>query len=235
MRRRIDIVHEYQEPIRIYLGRDKEGRRKFMRYVHKDPDPLGIRRLDTVCDQETAVMKYLYPFCSALSDIPDAVVDEAIETIKRTRVHGKVIVAGNGGSSAIASHLAGDLMKGTSKERNLASGIPAICLSDNIPLVTAWSNDDYYGSAFVCTLRNLINNNDVLVLISSSGNSENLIYCAELANSFPLVATIGILGGDGGKLKDVVDIPIVTPGTSVEMAECVASFLCHVIAMEVKK
>jgi len=101
-----------------------------------------------------------------------------------------LFVCGNGGSSATASHLAQDFQK--------MCGIKTVCLTDNTPLVTAWSNDDDYSSIFVNQLSTMSKPNDVLMVLSGSGNSKNIIRAVlwALQNEVSVIALIGISGGE---------------------------------------
>src|SRR5437870_9798276 len=114
----------------------------------------------------------------------------------------RIFVMGNGGSAATASHFALDLAKNT-----IMPGAPrlkAISLTDHVPLITAWSNDTHYEHIFAEQLANLIEPGDVVIGISASGNSPNVINAMKLAKSFR-ASTIGLLGAKGGKIKDMVD------------------------------
>ncbi len=118
---------------------------------------------------------------------------------------GKLFLAGNGGSAAVASHATTDLAK-LEKEKKY---INAISLNENVSLITALSNDDGYQNYLVEILKNYnLKSNDSLIIISSSGNSENLINLVNYANEKNL-KTFGLLGFDGGKLSNVVEIPII--------------------------
>src|ERR1700694_4246482 len=117
----------------------------------------------------------------------------------------RIFVVGNGGSAATASHFALDLAKNT-----IMPGAPrlkAISLTDHVPLITAWSNDTAYEHIFSEQLANLIEPGDVVLGISASGNSLNVINAIHLAHR-SRAATIGLLGATGGKLKSIVDVAV---------------------------
>ena len=125
----------------------------------------------------------------------------AIETAER---NGKqVFVMGNGGSAATASHIATDWSK--TAERTGKTLIRCMSLNDNLPFMTAIANDLGYDAVFVRQLENLLNAGDVVVIISGSGNSPNVIKAAEYAKSKGAV-TVGMTGFTGGKLRKLVDI-----------------------------
>jgi D-sedoheptulose 7-phosphate isomerase len=137
-----------------------------------------------------------------------------------------VFIVGNGGSAATASHFACDLAKGT-----ITSGRPrfrATALTDNVPVMTAWSNDNAYEDVFVEQLRNLIRRGDVVVAISGSGNSENVLRAVELANQVGGI-TVGLSGFSGGELSKVVDVPVVVPSDCMAQIEDVHLTLCHLV------
>lgn len=110
-----------------------------------------------------------------------------------------VFVAGNGGSAATASHWAVDLMHGTFAPGALP--LRTISLVDNVPGLTAIANDRSYGEVFTAQLEKLLQPGDVLVVISASGSSPNVVGAVEYANAHG-ATTLGVLGFDGGRLKE---------------------------------
>jgi len=135
-----------------------------------------------------------------------------------------VFVVGNGGSASTASHFACDLAKGT-----LTSDRPrfrVMALTDNVALMTAWSNDVSYEDVFAEQLRSVIRRGDVVVAISGSGNSENVLRAVELASQAGGI-TVGLSGFSGGKLSTLVDVPVVVPCDCMEQIEDVHLTLCH--------
>jgi len=131
----------------------------------------------------------------------------------------KIFVAGNGGSAALAIHYVCDLSKGANKDwDNSTSRYKAICLSDNVGYITAIANDNGYDEIFKQQLVNLASKNDILMLISSSGNSPNIIKAAEYAKKSGIVV-IGITGFDGGELKKICDYSAHVSFESYEVCE----------------
>jgi len=133
---------------------------------------------------------------------------------------------GNGGSAATASHFACDLAKGT-----ITPGRPRFrvtALTDNVPLMTAWSNDVSYDDVFADQLSGLIRRADVVVAISGSGNSANILRAVEVALRMGGI-TIGLSGFDGGQLSTMVDVPVVVPCDCMEQIEDVHVVLCHLM------
>jgi len=150
--------------------------------------------------------------------------EEILKVIKDSiKNNQKIFVAGNGGSAALAIHYACDLSKGANPdwEKN-TNRYKAICLLDNIGYVTAISNDMGYDEIFKQQLINLSSKNDILILISSSGNSPNIIKAAEYAKETRLIL-IGITGFDGGKLKKMCDYSAHVKFNSYEVCEDIHS------------
>lgn len=150
--------------------------------------------------------RYLEEFRALLDRIDPASLSRVADHLRSARDRGATIyVAGNGGSAATATHLVNDLGKATKR-----SGCPPLrvmCLSDNVSWLTALANDEGYERVFAGQLENFARPGDVLIVISCSGSSENLVEAVECAQERE-VRTIGILGFDGGVLKDRVDEPV---------------------------
>lgn len=128
-------------------------------------------------------------------------IANAIETAEKD---GKqVFVMGNGGSAATASHLATDWSK--TAERKGKRLLRCLSLNDNVPFMTAIANDLGYDEVFVRQLENLLNRDDVVVIISGSGNSPNVLKAAKFAKKKGAV-TVGMTGFTGGKLRKLTDI-----------------------------
>lgn len=121
-----------------------------------------------------------------------------------------VYVIGNGGSASTASHVAVDLAKTVRGHKGDSKhlGFKVNCLSDNVGLITAWANDTGYERVFSGQLENLGQKGDVLIAISSSGNSNNILQCVKTAKKLKM-KTLGIAGFKGGKLKDMCDLTLV--------------------------
>jgi D-sedoheptulose 7-phosphate isomerase len=159
--------------------------------------------------------------------LPVDSIAKAISRLEEARWKGQaVFTCGNGGSAATAIHLACDLAKGA-----MAPGKPplkALSLCENISLVTAWANDASYEDIFVQRLAPWVEAGDVLIAISGSGNSPNVLNAIALATAAG-ATTIGFAGFAGGKMKDMVDICITVPCDSMEQSEDVHLLLCHVL------
>lgn len=146
--------------------------------------------------------EYLASFAALMERVDFDALERTVERLRVARDSGAMVyIAGNGGSAATATHWTNDLAKATKR-----SGRPAMrvmCLSDNTSWLTALGNDEGYERVFAGQLENFAEAGDVLMVISASGNSPNLLRAVELARSRGLV-TIGLLGFDGGALKEMV-------------------------------
>lgn len=148
----------------------------------------------------------------------------------------KVFIAGNGGSAATASHMACDFQKTTlgKSHDQLPKRIRAIALSDNAPLISAWGNDVSYDLIFAQQLRNLADAGDVLLVITASGNSPNIIAALEAAKEIG-VDTIGFLGFQGGKAKALCDISVIAESSNYGVIEDAHSIFMHMATAELRE
>lgn len=146
--------------------------------------------------------EYLASFAALMERVDFDALERVVERLRVARDNGAMVyIAGNGGSAATATHWTNDLAKATKR-----SGRPAMrvmCLNDNTSSLTALGNDEGYERVFAGQLENFAEAGDVLIVISASGNSPNLLRAVELARSRGLV-TIGLLGFDGGALMEMV-------------------------------
>lgn len=148
------------------------------------------------------------------------VLTEAYETGKQ------VFIMGNGGSAATASHFVCDFNKGVSYGKN--KRFKFICLNDNVATMMAYANDVAYESIFVEPLKNYFNKGDVVIGISGSGNSPNVIKAMEYANENGGI-TIGLSGYDGGKLKKISKYGIHVPIKDMQITEDLHMVLDHLM------
>lgn len=140
---------------------------------------------------------------------------------------GKLLLAGNGGSAGDASHFAAEMIVRLTAERNRQS-LPALALNADSLILTAAANDYGFENIFARQLEGLGRRGDMLIAISTSGNSENLVRAVHTAREMG-VLTVGLLGGTGGKLAGLVDWPIVVPHTSTARIQEEHIFLIHTI------
>lgn len=179
------------------------------------------------------ISEYIKEVSTTLANLPIEVIAEIVEIVDEARIKEKqVFFFGNGGSAATASHFACDFSKGAII--NEKPRIKAICLCDSIPLMTAWANDTAYEHMFAEQLENLVKPGDVVIGISGSGNSPNVLNGIKTARAKG-AKTVGIGGFDGGKLKDLVDIPLVVSNNCMEQVEDVHMLLDHVITTCLRK
>lgn len=140
---------------------------------------------------------------------------------------GKLMLAGNGGSAADASHFAGEMIVRLTAERNRQS-LPALALGADTVIMTAAANDYGYENVFARQVEGLGHKGDMLMVLSTSGNSPNLIKAVQTARERGLL-TAGLLGGKGGKVAPLVDRALVVPHTSTQRIQEEHSFLIHVL------
>jgi D-sedoheptulose 7-phosphate isomerase len=148
----------------------------------------------------------------------------------------RIFLAGNGGSAATASHMACDFQKttlGLSHDR-LQKRIRAISLCDNAPLMSAWGNDSGYDLVFAQQLRTLGEPHDVLLVISASGNSPNILAALEAARELE-IETIGFLGFEGGKAKPLCDIAVIAKSSNFGVIEDAHSIFMHMATAELRE
>lgn len=150
-----------------------------------------------------------------------------VDLLLKARKNGNnIYIMGNGGSASTASHFTCDFNKGLSYKKDIR--FKMICLNDNIATMLAYSNDLGYENVFVEQLKNFLKKDDVVIGISGSGNSENVLKAIEYANSIN-AKTVGITGFNGGKLKNIVDISIHTNINNMQVAEDVHMTICHML------
>jgi D-sedoheptulose 7-phosphate isomerase len=174
---------------------------------------------------------YLTDLKAVLDRLPLAELDKVVAAIEAAHAAGKqIFVIGNGGSAATASHMMNDLNKGTIGYKGDApwKRFKVIALTDNVPLMTAWSNDTNFNTVFAEPLKNLANPGDVLIAISASGNSPNIIAAVETAKQMGLTV-LGFGGFAGGKLAQLADACIVVPSNGYGPVEDVHMILDHII------
>lgn len=144
----------------------------------------------------------------------------------------QIFIIGNGGSASTASHMMNDLCKFTRFEGRRR--IRAIALTDNVPLMTAYSNDQSYDDAFVEPLRTLMREGDTLVAISGSGNSPNVVKAVEFARDNG-ARVIGLCGSPGGKLAALAHIRVIVPANHIGQQEDGHHVVNHAIATALRE
>jgi D-sedoheptulose 7-phosphate isomerase len=167
----------------------------------------------------------------ALRSVKPQEVQATVDLLYRAyETDNTVFVIGNGGSAASASHLAQDLAKGTRRTLAQKRRVRALALTDSAPFLTAYGNDDGYEFVFEQQLRNHARPGDVLVAISGSGNSPNILCAVKWAKRNGLT-TLGITGFDGGKLRRMAQYKLHVPLNDMCTAESIHSVLLHYIVL----
>jgi D-sedoheptulose 7-phosphate isomerase len=142
-----------------------------------------------------------------------------------------IFVIGNGGSASTASHMVNDLSKMTITEGK--KRVRAVALTDNVPYLTAVANDISYSEVFVEQLRNLLQPNDLLIALSGSGNSENVVRAVKYANTVGAF-TIGLCGEPGSRLHRSAGIAVTIPSKNICQQEDGHLILNHAIALALR-
>ena len=175
----------------------------------------------------TFTESYRSDLIQAVNQIDLEKVNQAIEWFKQARAEGRTIfVCGNGGSASTASHFACDIVKGASYNRDARFRIMA--LTDSLPTMTAYSNDVSYECVFCEQLKNFAQPGDLVMAISGSGNSPNVLRAVDYANSLGC-KTIGLTGRDGGKLGPMAKLNIQVPVPHMGRIEDAHMIVCHMI------
>lgn len=166
---------------------------------------------------------------AALPREPLAAITE--ELLEAGRLGRTIFILGNGGSAATASHLACDLAKTA-----ITPGAPrlrAVALTDNVPLLTAWGNDASYEVVFAEQLRTLAQANDLVIAISASGNSPNVIAAVAAAREVG-ARVIGVTGFGGGRLRALSDVCLVVPSSEYGPVEDAHMILVHTVTAAIR-
>jgi D-sedoheptulose 7-phosphate isomerase len=179
-----------------------------------------------------SISSYFSGLEEMLHSISQAHLQQVLSLLEEAYHQGhRLFLMGNGGSAATASHFALDLAKNT-----ITPGAPrlkAISLTDHVPLITAWSNDKAYEDIFEEQLATMLEPGDVVIGISTSGNSLNVINALRLAKQTG-AATVGLLGANGGLIKTLVDAYVLAPGQNIEQEEDAHLILAHLITRHMR-
>jgi D-sedoheptulose 7-phosphate isomerase len=175
--------------------------------------------------------KYIFKYLTELKTAVDVITWESVEGIislilSAYKNKKQIFVFGNGGSGAAASHFTCDLNKGTCFKTK--KKFKVICLNDNMPSILAYANDISYSGIFAAQLKNYLNPGDLVIGISVSGNSENVLKAIQYANS-KKAKTIALTGFDGGRLVKLSKVAFVAPTKDMQQVEDIHSILLHII------
>lgn len=173
------------------------------------------------------INQYLEMLTGAINALPKDVLQEHIDILKLAHAEGRqVFLLGNGGSAMTAAHIACDFQKGIKE----ATGkrFKAISITDNVALMTAWANDTDYDNIFSEQLDSLLHKGDIVIAISGSGNSPNVLRAVERANELGAI-TLGWSGFDGGKLARLVHKPLIICSDNMQRIEDVHMIIGHTV------
>jgi len=179
------------------------------------------------------ITTYIDELQQTLDHLPKDLIAQVINVLHDARMKGKqVFIMGNGGSASTASHFVCDLAKNTRKD-NLPH-YRVIGLTDNMEIFSAYANDEGYENVFAKQLINLINPGDVVIGISASGNSPNVLNAISEAKRYN-ATTIAFTGFDGGRLGPMVDFNIHVKSNIIEHVEDIHLVLEHIIVKVIKE
>jgi len=182
-------------------------------------------------DITTFAQEYFEKLKAGLDCLDMKSLAEIIEVLQEAQKNKRwIFILGNGGSAATSGHLVNDLNKLASNGPNK---FKAMGLTDNVSILTAWANDLSYDEVFVRQLDNLLSEKDVVIVITGSGNSPNVIKAIEFARERG-ATTIGFLGFKGGKARDLLDHYLLFDEEHYGRVEDAQSIMCHLIANYLK-
>jgi D-sedoheptulose 7-phosphate isomerase len=171
------------------------------------------------------ISEHLETLAQTLTRVPCEPIEEIVAVLQRARREGKrVLLMGNGGSAATASHFVNDLLKGATQPGQ--PRFKVMCLADNVSTLTAYANDTSYEMIFAEPLRALAEAGDVVLALSGSGNSPNVLRAMDAAKELGLTR-LGLAGFAGGKLKAQCDVCVVVPSDSMQIIEDVHLAILH--------
>jgi len=190
-------------------------------------------RLAEIFQSSSSIPEYAGKYAARLGEVLAAVdmnaFANAVEAVDKASQEGRTLyLIANGGSAAVAAHLVNDLVAGSYLEGQ--PPFKTVSLSDNAATITALANDVSYEDVFACQLRVHLAPGDVVLAMSVSGNSENIIRGVDYARAHKAV-TIGFCGFDGGRLAGACDIAVPVPATKDEYGPVEDAFgvLCHML------
>jgi D-sedoheptulose 7-phosphate isomerase len=169
----------------------------------------------------------------SLDKIDIDIINAATELIKKSLVSGnKVFWCGNGGSAAQANHLSAELIGGMYKDKK--APFKSICLNVDTAFISAWSNDDSFDNIFVRQLEALADSGDILIALSTSGNSQNIINAVKYCKKKEIII-VSLTGFDGGELKKKSDLNINIPVNSTQRVQEMHILVGHIICDLIEK
>ena len=171
--------------------------------------------------------KYYEKLALAARQAPLESIENAIKLISETIDENRsIFVCGNGGSALTASHYVTDW--GKMRWVNQKKQFKVYCLSDNIGMLTAYSNDVSYENVYAEALKNYASKSDLLIVVSGSGNSENVVQAIKAAKEMK-IKSIGICGFSGGHVKDLCDLSVHYPVKDMQIVEDLHLSFGHIV------
>jgi D-sedoheptulose 7-phosphate isomerase len=190
------------------------------------------RMVSEARDLEDFAEKYFAYLSKLLGQIDTKTISAFVKELETARRKGNtVFVAGNGGSAGTASHMANDIGLDVMKKSGTDCPFRMLALTDNVPVMTAIGNDDGYQNIFLYQLKILYKPGDKLVVISASGNSPNVVSAADWVKEQGGIV-LGLVGFDGGRLKNICDIivHVKTPEGEYGPVEDIHLVIDHLVA-----
>jgi len=202
--------------------------------AHKAVIPLPqMKTTSSAAATSVAANDYLLAVQGVLARLDHAIVDRMVEVIWRGYEKGRTLfLFGNGGSAALASHFACDIGKGTIAGKR--KRLKAVALTDNVALITAWANDKAYDAIFAEQLESLAAKGDIVLAISGSGNSPNVIRGLETARRIG-AETLVLTGFEGGRAQPLADLCLVVPSDSMQLIEDAHLCATHAIFLAIRQ
>lgn len=177
------------------------------------------------------ITKYIEEEINILENLDQDKINEIyIAIMSACQVGGRVYLMGNGGSSANASHWVNDIKKNI---KNTNNGFDVICLTDNVPLLTAYANDVAYEDIFLEQIKDCIREEDVVIALSVSGNSPNLVRAIKYAKEMNS-QTISIIADYNGRLSEYSDIVLSIKTKNYGIAEDIQQTINHILVQKIK-
>lgn len=176
---------------------------------------------------EEQIRNYIEMEKKVLSNLSAEDISRVMNILEDARLNGKrIFICGNGGSASTASHFECDFNKGISYDQRVKYDFE--CLSDNVPMMMAIANDISYDDIFVVPLKNKLKCGDIVIGISGSGNSENVVRALQYGNEVG-AETIALVGYDGGKLKEIAKHHIHVNVNNMQIVEDIHLALDHMM------
>ena len=180
-------------------------------------------------DYRDALRQYLEEERKVSENLPLEDINRVMQVLEQARLSGKrIFICGNGGSASTASHFAGDFNKGVSYDHGQKQRYDFECLNDNLPTLLATANDTSYDDVFVLPLSGKLHEGDVVIGISGSGNSENVVRALDYANQHGGI-TVAFTGYDGGKLKQIAQHNVHVAVDNMQIVEDMHLALDHMM------